>query len=406
MGHKTTNPDQSMQLLFDNRFSIISVLMLFGAFNGYVFAVLFLLKERRKELANVIFAAIMLVFALRLTESSLVVYGLIWKVPYLSATTFPLLFLLGPLFFLYAKRLMEPDFKPGWKYLLTALPMLVYMTRLIPWYMTDLELKSEYLRNNPIWDISEVSLASYVIVAIVILHTGIYLFLAHRKFRAFKLRMEQNWSDDQTMIRMGWLKRMTLFISAYLSGYLILFVCLVFFGQYGAVLDRAWLLLLSVLLQIMGYIGIQQPALAKDDLRELIEAGGNVATELKYLRSGLSAEEATEQYARLTRLMINDRLYLQSGLKASEVASKLSIPAYQLSQALSEAADLNFFDFVNQYRVEVAQQKLINPEFDHLTVLAIALDSGFNNKASFNRAFKKFTKRTPSSFRTEKLHLN
>jgi len=50
---------------------------------------------------------------------------------------------------------------------------------------------------------------------------------------------------------------------------------------------------------------------------------------------------------------------------------------------------MNFYDFVNQYRVEEAKQKLISSDYDHLSVLGIAFDCGFKSKPSFNRYFKK-----------------
>jgi len=42
--------------------------------------------------------------------------------------------------------------------------------------------------------------------------------------------------------------------------------------------------------------------------------------------------------------------------------------------------------------------KMSGQELRTSTLLGLALDSGFNSKASFNRAFKKFTGRTPSEY--------
>jgi len=59
----------------------------------------------------------------------------------------------------------------------------------------------------------------------------------------------------------------------------------------------------------------------------------------------------------------------------------------------------NVFDFVNTYRVNEAKEKLCNPKYDHYTILGIALECGFNSKASFNRIFKIKTSETPSQFK-------
>ncbi|KAB2846133.1 MAG: helix-turn-helix transcriptional regulator, partial [Melioribacteraceae bacterium] len=49
--------------------------------------------------------------------------------------------------------------------------------------------------------------------------------------------------------------------------------------------------------------------------------------------------------------------------------------------------------------VEEAKRMLQDKEFDNLTILSIAYESGFKNKSSFNNAFKKFTGFTPSEFK-------
>ena len=59
---------------------------------------------------------------------------------------------------------------------------------------------------------------------------------------------------------------------------------------------------------------------------------------------------------------------------------------------------MNFNDFVNHYRIEAIKEKLNNGEHNTSTLLGIALDCGFNSKATFNRAFKKSTSLSPKDF--------
>ena len=63
---------------------------------------------------------------------------------------------------------------------------------------------------------------------------------------------------------------------------------------------------------------------------------------------------------------------------------------------------VNFYDFINKYRVEEAKKLLIE-DIHNYKILAIAYEVGFNSKATFNRVFKKFTELTPSEFK-EKFH--
>ena len=59
---------------------------------------------------------------------------------------------------------------------------------------------------------------------------------------------------------------------------------------------------------------------------------------------------------------------------------------------------INVNDLVNRYRVEEIKEKLVDPEFQHYRIEAIALDAGFANKASFYNAFKKQEGCTPTEY--------
>ena len=60
--------------------------------------------------------------------------------------------------------------------------------------------------------------------------------------------------------------------------------------------------------------------------------------------------------------------------------------------------NISFFDFINSYRVEEVKKQLADTAMANRNILGIALDCGFNSKATFNTAFKKFTGMTPSAY--------
>lgn len=67
----------------------------------------------------------------------------------------------------------------------------------------------------------------------------------------------------------------------------------------------------------------------------------------------------------------------------------------------NEKFGLNFFDFINQYRIKEVKARMANPKFDNLSLLGIAFESGFNTKSAFNRVFKKMTGFTPSEYKKQ-----
>jgi AraC-like DNA-binding protein len=71
---------------------------------------------------------------------------------------------------------------------------------------------------------------------------------------------------------------------------------------------------------------------------------------------------------------------------------------FAVAQVLNEGLAVNFYEFVNEYRVREAQSRIADPRSADQTLLTIAFESGFNSKASFNRAFKRVTGQTPSAY--------
>ena len=68
------------------------------------------------------------------------------------------------------------------------------------------------------------------------------------------------------------------------------------------------------------------------------------------------------------------------------------------SQIINENLNKNFFDFVNDYRINEVKKCLSDSKFSHYTLLAIAYECGFNSKSSFNSLFKIKTGLTPSEY--------
>jgi AraC-like DNA-binding protein len=93
--------------------------------------------------------------------------------------------------------------------------------------------------------------------------------------------------------------------------------------------------------------------------------------------------------------------YLNPKISLQEVSTVLDINPNHLSQAINEKTGLNFKDYINSFRVEEAKLLLSSPEFQKLTIEAIAEKAGFNSKSPFYSAFKKHAGMTPKEFVTQ-----
>lgn len=107
--------------------------------------------------------------------------------------------------------------------------------------------------------------------------------------------------------------------------------------------------------------------------------------------------------AELTAHMQRHRPYLDPSLTLKTLAHQLGWPPDQLSRLINGAFDQNFNDYINGYRVKAVQAAMRDPALAHLSLLGLALECGFNSKATFNRVFKQHTGLTPSAWRKREL---
>jgi AraC-like DNA-binding protein len=118
----------------------------------------------------------------------------------------------------------------------------------------------------------------------------------------------------------------------------------------------------------------------------------------KFTKQRIETDEASQLKARLENLMIADKLYLDGELNLSQLAQGLGVSVHDLSYLLNEVLGINFFQFVNSYRVEEAKRLMLSDQYKHLNILGIAYSAGFSSKTTFNTAFKKQTGLSPSQF--------
>ena len=101
---------------------------------------------------------------------------------------------------------------------------------------------------------------------------------------------------------------------------------------------------------------------------------------------------------KLLDLMLEENIYKNPSLTVSDVAIDLDTTPKLISAIVNSGFNMNFNDFVNYYRVEAVKEQLKKGEQETKTLLGIALECGFNSKATFNRAFKKHTSLSPKEF--------
>lgn len=102
----------------------------------------------------------------------------------------------------------------------------------------------------------------------------------------------------------------------------------------------------------------------------------------------------------LHQVMEEERIYLLNNLSINDLAQKLGVGTPRLRQHINQHLGFeNFSNFINEYRINDIKKVLCDHKYEHLPVLTIALNHGFNSLPPFNRAFKKIMGQTPTEYR-------
>jgi AraC-like DNA-binding protein len=128
--------------------------------------------------------------------------------------------------------------------------------------------------------------------------------------------------------------------------------------------------------------------------------------ELSFLENKSASDESEDydEYEKIVDSVVKcvkeKELFLDADLKLNSLSNKCNIPSYQISKSINFTLNKNFNEFINDFRIVEAKRKLSSSEFENVTILAIALESGFNSKSSFNAQFKKRENITPNEYRS------
>lgn len=109
-------------------------------------------------------------------------------------------------------------------------------------------------------------------------------------------------------------------------------------------------------------------------------------------------ELVTEWKPKILNMVLHERIFEDPELSLSMLAGRLGTNVSVISKVINQGFGLNFNDFINHHRIEAVKEKIISGDHKTHTILSLAFDCGFNSKATFNRAFKKYTGQSPKEW--------
>jgi AraC-like DNA-binding protein len=232
------------------------------------------------------------------------------------------------------------------------------------------------------------------------LSISVYSILSFIVIRQHQARLRDIVSYTSAKLTLNWLKILSI---TFYTGYILVFILGGMDIMAGLFPYDPYILvfiLITFFSFAYSFYAIRQPEIFDQNAHVYVENGDTSQPGYeKYARSGLKDTQAEEYLTRLLKFMDEEKPYLNGDLTIHDISSRTGIPRYHITEILNEKHGRNFFTFINEYRVKEVISRINDARYQHYTILAIAFDSGFNSKSTFNTFFKSFTGKTPSQYR-------
>lgn len=369
-------------------------IFLIAAFNAIFFSVL-LLQKKTRALHDNILILWLVYLGLYIGVYSFYSHELFTHFQLLSISLLSLFMLHGPFLYYYILTLVSDKKQIYKKDLMHLVPFILFNFYILiasfsPNISEKLNIEKLSLDNNP-------PLLFLLFLILTAFSGTVYFLLTFKLFRKLDINIFNNFSNSAD-IDLDWLRKLVLIFGVLWTALISVTVIHHVFHMFSMVFCTDGLFLsLSVFVILIGYFGLKQKVIFTNE--NVIVTDDISRVQQKYSGSRLNELEE-EQYAeKLISHMDLLKPYLNPDLTLPQLAVELGISSHLLSQVINEHFKLNFFDFVNQYRVEAFKELIGNPKYDNFSLLGIAFECGFNSKSAFNRVFKKSTGLTPSQYK-------
>ena len=367
----------------------VNFFIISGLIQNFILAGILFFKSGDRSLPNRILSITILIVNLHLTYLMVLDTNLDNFFPFLLWIPYSYLTAIGPLIFFYTRALTDTGFDIstiGYKHFIPA----IIEVGLQGFMIAQAIINDQHFYNTPFY--------FYLTPLLYIWAAGsifYYLQLSLGTVNAHEAWLLKNFSNLKE-ITLTWLKKLIVYYRLLWLLWVPFVATFLLFFRFQ-LLYFVIVLTLYVLMLILTYLTLW---IALEGLLRgnfiLIKHNEGKSENKNF--SKLTESEISGHIESITQLMAVEKVYLNESLSLKEFALRLKVDPNLISFILNNHLNSTFYDFVNRYRIEEVKKRMIDPAYSHLTLLGIALESGFNSKTTFNRVFRQLTGTTPTQF--------
>ncbi len=364
---------------------ILAIVLSIGAIQGITYGFILWKHKSLNKKANKFLAVILWFFAYRLLVEVLKLFG----IGYYDTWYHFLLeynWVYGALIFFFVKAYVTPKFKLNLKY------DWIHFTPVIIEFIWSNFIKSQ----NFFWDGSRESLSwlgywGYVVWMQLptqfIVSAALIIFYINK---SEKLLLKTSSEDFKIIVENTiWIKRVLKLMKYYsIAVIVIVLIDFIFFDYaFNRFYNYPIFIGMALITYWLGIEGFNK----KDKL--VIKTKTTLDPKEK-----LQLEKIA---SKLEALMLQEKAFKNPDITLASLSDQLGEKSYLTTKCLNTIFEKKFNDYINEYRIEALKILLKDPKSKNFTLLSLAFEAGFNSKASFNRAVKKFTGKSPSALKLD-----
>lgn len=380
-----------------------TVPLLFGFLQGIVYIILLLVRGFRQErLADKLLAGVLLLLAMRISQWMLGYAGWYdrhnWESIFMFYFPFNLMILLGPTFYFYFRSLTNRNFQLKRKDIWHFVPGIIllgcysvsFLVDIVAQYWIVGNALPEHFGTKGVMASFQQDYVLHFFQPLIMLSIVLYAMMTIKEYAAYKKYLYDHFSDT-TPLEFHWIQ-IVLWTFVITFGFNFLYYITSFFVSFDY--DNWWTSFMTMAIAIY-FISISGFSVTRSAISLQYEPATVEDTEKK---PTVILPELEEWKDKVQALMEKEQVYLNPDLTLQELAERLKTNTSVLSKAINSGFGQNFNNYINQYRVQAMQEKMLQPSYKHYTLVSIAFECGFNSKATFNRSFKKFTDMSPKVY--------
>lgn len=307
--------------------------------------------------------------------------------PHLSRISWIIGTLYWPLLFLFIQKTTQYSL-PRWVNYLLFLPFVSFLAVMLPYYFQSSEEKRIILDDFEMASKADFGWINQTISVLHILFQGLALIF----FGYVERRFKQEFSGDE-LTRTKWLKEFLIGIFAVTVIAVFSFFARNFNIPIVSHLYRFHFIGLVALFYWVSYKALTYPAVFGLQAME-----DSPLQPDRHPETLASVNKLESVFDKVKSVLEKEKLFLVPTLTLTQLAERSGVHRNLASEAINSQSGGNFFDLVNDFRIQEFKRLVGDPSKKNLSLLGIAQESGFNSKATFYSIFKKKTGMTPSEF--------